>query len=86
MRKSTLLLAAGLWLLLLTNLCLLMHLDAARAREVQQRIQTRQSSRHPVAWSALVIINAPPDFYPSSSGPPGPRAQIKSSSAGARKL
>jgi hypothetical protein len=76
MRKSTVFLAIGLWLLALFNMWLVMRMGDEHARTVAQRIHTSPFNDQPQSGYTIVIVNAPPDTPTQMSGPltrPTPR-------------
>jgi hypothetical protein len=70
MRKSTIILTIGLWLLAFTNMWLLMRLAEEHAAYAQLRAQRSPWNESAAIRHALTIENAPRDISTSTSGPP----------------
>jgi hypothetical protein len=69
MRKWTVILTSGLWLLALLNMWLVLRAGEEHERAAEARARIRQSKEPPVSGYTIVIVNAPPDFDPRISGP-----------------
>jgi hypothetical protein len=70
MRKSTVIFTGALWLLALINMWLLMRAGEEHARVSAARARTGPWRDAPQTGTAIFIVNAPPDFPVSTSGPP----------------
>lgn len=81
MRKSTVILTSGLWLLALSNLWLLVRLgdEHARNAELRAQVSARGASATAPGW-ARVIVNAPSDI-PTANPGPSARGIVKPTSA-----
>jgi hypothetical protein len=69
MRKSTIILTGGLWLLALLNMWLVLQAGEEHARAAEARARIRQSKEPPGSSHTIVIVNAPPDIDTRMSGP-----------------
>lgn len=69
MRKSTIILTSGLWLLALLNMWLVLHAGEEHARAAEARARIRQSKEPRGSGYTIVIVNAPPDIDTRISGP-----------------
>jgi hypothetical protein len=69
MRKSTVVLASGLWLLALINMWLVLQAGEEHAQAAQSRARNSPWPEPPQSTHSLVIVNAPPDTGFPTSGP-----------------
>ena len=68
MRKSTVILTSGLWLLALLNMWLVLQAGEEHARAAEARARIRQSKEPPSSGYSIVIVNAPPDIETRLAG------------------
>ena len=69
MRKSTVVLASGLWLLALINMWLVLQAGEEHAQAAESRARNSPWPEPPQSTHSLVIVNAPPDTGFPTSGP-----------------
>jgi hypothetical protein len=69
MRKSTVILTSGLWLLALLDMWLVLQLVEEHARAAESRTHTGLWKDLPQSGYSIIIVNAPPDIDTRTSGP-----------------